>query len=116
MPKNLLLTKADKTALIRNYHALLSNSDHDPVPVVKLFTPWSSATWLLTELEPDSSRAFGLCDLGQGFPELGYVDVDEIAWIRGPGGLKIERDRHFYPDKPVSAYANDARRSGYISA
>ena len=38
------------------------------------FTPDAGATWLLTEIDPDDhDHAFGLCDLGQGFPELGYV-------------------------------------------
>lgn len=38
-------------------------------PVVKLFCPWSGATWLLTELDPDDPDiAFGLCDLGMGSP------------------------------------------------
>jgi hypothetical protein len=46
----------------------------DPRPVVKLFTPGAGAAWLLTELDPDDPDiAFGLCDLGLGFPELGSV-------------------------------------------
>jgi hypothetical protein len=45
-------------------------------PVVKLFCPWTTATWLLTELEPeDPDYAFGLCDLGLGCPELGRVSL-----------------------------------------
>jgi hypothetical protein len=41
-------------------------------PIVKLFCPWGGATWLLSELDPDDhDLAFGLCDLGMGFPELG---------------------------------------------
>ena len=50
-----------------------------PLPVVKLFTPDASATWLLTELDPaDPDLAFGLCDLGLGCPELGYVRLSEL--------------------------------------
>src|SRR5450755_4554581 len=49
----------------------------DHKPVVKLFTPDGAATWLLTEIDPDDpDRAFGLCDLGFGCPELGYVSLD----------------------------------------
>jgi len=34
----------------------------DPFPVVKLFYPASSATWLLSEVEPDEPNiAWGLC-------------------------------------------------------
>ena len=39
-----------------------TSKELDPVPVVKLFYPASSATWLLTEVEPDEPDiAWGLC-------------------------------------------------------
>jgi hypothetical protein len=72
-----------------------------PIAVVKLFTPDAGATWLLSELDPDSSdRAFGLCDLGLGSPELGYVSLSELTTLRGRLGLPVERDRFFHPNKP----------------
>ena len=37
--------------------------------------------------------AFGLCDLGLGEPELGYVTLHELAAARGPLGLPLERVR-----------------------
>lgn len=41
-------------------------------PIVKLFTPDGNCTWLLSELDPENPLvAFGLCDLGVGFPEMG---------------------------------------------
>lgn len=86
---------------------------YDPFPVVKLFTPFANATWLLTELDADNI-AFALCDLGLGFPELGYVSLDELA--AGKGLFKVERDRFFTPDRPISHYAADAARAGYIPA
>lgn len=86
-------------------------------PIVKLFCPWSGATWLLTELDPaDSDIAFGLCDLGMGFPELGTVRLSELAAVRGPGGLRIERDRWFRADKTLSAYVEEADRRKRIIA
>lgn len=90
---------------------------HDPAPVVKLFTPDAGATWLLTEIDPtDHDRAFGLCDLGLGEPELGYVSLGELSAIRGALGLPVERDTAFTGDKPLSGYAFDARRAGRITA
>lgn len=87
----------------------------DHVPVVKLFTPDASATWLLTEIDPDNPDvAFGLCDLGLGFPELGYVSISEIESTRGPFGLPIERDLGFHAKKVLSAYAAEARQFGHI--
>ncbi len=86
-------------------------------PVVKLFCPWNGATWLLSELDPDDTDiAFGLCDLGMGFPELGNVRLSELAAVRGPGGLRIERDIHFRADKTISAYAEEASREQRINA
>jgi len=85
-------------------------------PVVKLFTPDGGATWLLTEIDPEPDIAFGLCDLGMGFPELGNVSLTELAEVRGQLGLPIERDKWFEADKTLSAYAEEARRKERIDA
>ena len=86
-------------------------------PVLKLFTPDAGATWLLTEIDPeDPDIAFGLCDLGAGFPELGYVDLAEIGGVRGPLGLAVEIDAAFTATKTLSKYAKDAQRQGRIQA
>jgi hypothetical protein len=84
---------------------------------VKLFCPWGAATWLLSEIDPeDEDIAFGLCDLGFGCPEVGSVRLSELAAVRGPGGLRIERDRHFKPCKSLTAYAAEASDKGRIVA
>jgi hypothetical protein len=86
-------------------------------PVVKLFCPWSGATWLLTELDPDEPDiAFGLCDLALGMPEIGPVRLSELAALSGPGGLRIERDRWFRATKTLSAYAAEAQARGRVLA
>lgn len=86
-------------------------------PVVKLFTPDAGCTWLLTELDPDEPDiAFGLCDLGLGYPELGSVRVSELEQVRGRLGLPVERDLHFKADKTLSAYASEARKLERINA
>ncbi len=88
----------------------------DFMPVVKLFTPWGGSTWLLTEIDADGDTMFGLCDLGQGCPELGYVSLSELEAVRGRFGLTIERDMHFVADKTLSVYADEARAKGRIAA
>lgn len=88
----------------------------DPVPVVKLFNPVGPGTWLLTELEPDGDVAFGLCDLDAGCPELGSVSLAELAAVRLPFGLSIERDLWFEGRVPLSTWAELARRTGSIRA
>ena len=105
-----LLTKAETKRLIQNGERTQADPDHDPKPVVKLFTPDAAATWLLTEIDPDRrDYALGLCDLGLGCPELGWVSLAELRQVRGKFGLPIERDLHFKADKPISAYADEAR-------
>jgi hypothetical protein len=59
-------------------------------------------------------RAFGVCDLGLGSPELGYVSLAELTAVRGRFGLAVEIDEHFRPMKPLSAYAAEARAAGRI--
>ena len=114
-----LLTQAQREQMLANGRTSNQYNEEgklfDPFPVVKLFTPDAGATWLLTELDPDyPDIAFGLCDLGMGFPELGSVSLSEITTVRGPMGLPIERDLHFKADRTLSRYAHDARRAGGI--
>ena len=116
-----LLTSDLKDRLLRNgrasAYAAASGRDFDPPPVVKLFTPDAQATWLLTELDPACEwRAFGLCDLGCGMPELGFVDLRELSEVRGPLGLSVERDLHFVATKPLSQYAEEADQLSRIAA
>jgi hypothetical protein len=40
--------------------------------------------------------------------------MTELRALRGPLGLPIERDEHFDADKPLSAYADEAREKGHI--
>lgn len=107
------LTVEDRVALLIS--AL--SDERDCPPILKLFSPDGAATWLLTECDlDDPDRLFGLCDLGLGFPELGYVSLAEIKQFRGPLGLPVERDLHFQADKRISAYAEEARIKGRIVA
>ena len=113
-----LFTKTQTEQLLANCHEQIINndaghSDIDFKPVVKLFTPDAQCTWLLTELGNDDI-AFGLCDLGLGTPEIGFVCMSEIRELRGPLGLLVERDLHFDADKTLSAYADEARVHGRI--
>jgi len=117
-----LLTSEQEMQLRANGAANLARTarDQEPEdfrPVVKLFCPWGAATWLLTELDPDEPDiAFGLCDLGMGFPELGSVSLIELGSVRGPGGLCIERDLYFTPSMTLQGYADEARHAGRIVA
>ena len=94
-----------------------TDAEIDFHPIVKLFTPDANCTWLLSELDPENPDiAFGLCDLGMGYTELGSVSISEIAGVRGPLGLSIERDLHFKAKQSLSVYADEARQLGHIKA
>lgn len=111
----MLLTHELRAALCRNAdQSAIREQDHRPV--VKFLLPGTGATWLFSELASDNDTLFGLADLGQGCPELGYASLAEIQSLRGPGRLLVERDRHFRPSKTLSEYAAEARRQGRIVA
>ena len=96
---------------------LLANGrdpDRDHVPVVKLFNPCGAATWLATEADGDGDTLFGLADLGMGCPEMGSFSLAELAALRLPFGLRIERDLYFRTDQPLSVWADLARSAGSI--
>lgn len=112
-----LITDEQRAQLLANGRMSQMAEDLDPPPIVKLFTPDAGATWLLSEIDPeDEDRAFGLCDLGLGFPELGYVSLAELEASRGNWGMPIECDLQFMADKPLSGYAREARLAGRIVA
>ena len=70
---------------------------------LKLFTPDSNWTWLITEGSPVMDeegnevdfRFFGLVE-GQ-CKEFGYVMLSELESVNGPMGLPIERDLWWEP-------------------
>lgn len=75
-----LITDDICAQLLANGARSAARDDIDPHPVVKLFTPDASATWLISEADPsDPDLLFGLCDLGLGSPELGYVRLSEAG-------------------------------------
>ena len=108
-----LLTKAQFEQLLANGR----NRDQDHPPVVKFFTPDANCTWLVSEIDPEETDiAFGLCDLGFGFPELGNISIAELRSVRGTLGLPVERDLSFTAQYPMSVYAEAARQSEGITA
>jgi hypothetical protein len=109
-----LFTQSQYRQLLKNGDPILRGKDH--FPVVKLFTPDANATWLLTEIDPYSpDMAFGLCDLGLGAPELGYINLFELTTLGGYLRLPVERDRWFTATHPISIYAQAARMAWAIT-
>lgn len=64
----------------------------DAEVLVKYFNPCGTGTWLITEAERegDDWRLFGYCHIYEW--EWGYLMLSELASLRLPFGLTIERD------------------------
>ena len=91
-----LLTKPIEKKLRANSAAQDGSKSFNAV--VKFFDPTGQSKWYLSELD-DNNIAFGVCDLGMGMPELGYVTLAELKSIKGAFGLGIERDKYFDSNK-----------------
>ena len=97
--------------ILRRIPALYSTEKvKDPTVHVKLFTPCSDYTWLLTEYDPAQNLAFGYA-YRSGHPdgaELGYVSLDELAALRTSWGTQgVERDTSFLPCPLSEAMARE---------
>ena len=102
------------------YNRLLANGqkeeDIDHLPVILLRVPWHSASWLLVSILPHRKNILiGLCDLGEGSPEVGSITIEELLSIEHPSGLKVERDKYFKAKHPFSVYVKAARSQGSIT-
>lgn len=107
MAKHKLLTKDIEKKL----PALRSQDGKDPKDVrviVKFFNPYGAGTWYATEFDPADRLFFGYAKITDG--ELGYFSLDELASVRGPFGLGIERDL-YWDDKTTLQAVLDGRAS-----
>jgi len=89
------LPKPLEMELINEFHR--PEDQKTGVALVKYFTPDGAASWYLSEYYPEHDVFYGYCDLGTGFPELGYVSRKELRETRGKMGLHIERDYYYTP-------------------
>ena len=90
-----LMTKEIKKKLPPLYS---QDNVEDPIVHVNFFCPWNQWTWFGCEFDGEDiffGKVIGL------ETELGYFSLSELKSVRGPGGLKIERDLYFKP-KPLS--------------
>jgi hypothetical protein len=97
-----------------------SEGKRDPIAQIKLFTPWSNWTWYIIEASyidivgvgsSLKSQAWRQDSLNptQGpdvicfgyavgpYPEYGTFSLGELVGVRGPAGMRVERDLFFKP-------------------
>jgi len=108
------LLGAARLAALRENSKHCHKQGHDPQPVAHLYLPGSNHQWLLTELHTHDDVAFGLCDLGAGFPELGYVDLREVLAATASVNAELRCNPAFRAVAPLSEYAEQARRAQRI--
>ncbi|TDE10327.1 DUF2958 domain-containing protein [Dyadobacter psychrotolerans] len=103
--------------MIHNAMEVQNDLGKDHEPVVKLHSKYGRAIWLLSELDAANNIAFGLCDLGQGKPELSYVSINDLESIKH-ARLKVpmvEIDPAFDGKYPMSVYLHAARENKWIT-
>ena len=86
--------------LAESIPALYANqnvADYDTVLApAKLFSPYSSWTWYITEMDPATGTCFGLVDGLE--KEIGYFDLTELAETTVFGDVPaVERDLYWEP-------------------
>ena len=109
----MLITKEIAQKLVAADKAFLESEDGrtSNEVAVKFFCPWGAATWWivsgtpLAEVngeadyetdKPADWHLFGFADLGDAqCAELGYVLLSQLQELRGPYGLRLERDRNY---------------------
>jgi hypothetical protein len=85
-----LMTKAIERKIPR-FH------EGDGTAYVKFFTPWAGWTWYGCEYQPEEKLFYGYVEGLE--KEWGYFSLEELEQLRGPFGLRIERDMYFKPKK-----------------
>jgi hypothetical protein len=111
IPQNL------REIMIHNAQEVQSDLAKDHPPVVKLHSKYGKAIWLLSELDATNNIAFGLCDLGQGKPELSYVSITDLESIKH-ARLKVpmvEIDPTFDGKFPMSVYLEAAKQNKRVT-
>ena len=90
----MMLTKDNKVNLPKLY-ATEDIPLEDKRVIIKYFCPWGSWSWYAIEGEErDGDFLFwGLVDGHE--KEWGYFTLSDLASVKGPYGLRIERDYHF---------------------
>lgn len=69
----------------------------DIIAYARFFGMWTNWVWYACEAGENGDLMYGFV-IGH-FPEWGYFRVNELEAIRGPGGLRIERDLGFKAQK-----------------
>jgi len=85
-----------------------TSDERDPMARIRLFDAGGSWTWYIIEYDPKDHVCYGwVCGIEQ---EFGTFSLSELISLRGPLGLRVERDLHFEPC-PISKLPKHERPS-----
>ncbi len=91
-----LLTQEIKKRIPALYHNEVSKiPTHDMIVHVRFFCPWNTWVWMALEADLEEGIFYGFV-IGH-FAEFGYFSLAELESVRGPMGLRIEREISFSP-------------------
>ena len=89
-----LLTQEIKKRIPALYHNEVNKTPtHEMIVHVRYFCPWNTWVWLAMEMQQDEGLFYGFV-IGHE-AEFGYFLLSELESVRGPMGLRIERDLGF---------------------
>jgi hypothetical protein len=103
--------------MIHNATEVQTELGRDHEPVVKLHSKYGKGIWLLSEMDAANHIAYGICDLGQGTPELSYVSITQLESIKH-ARLKVpmvEVDPTFEGKYPMSVYLEAAKANKRVT-
>jgi Protein of unknown function (DUF2958) len=114
-----LITESQPAELLANGCACRAAAnaglDFDPKPVVKLIHRNACSRWLLIAIDPKhTDSAYGLCDVGNGRPTIGFVSLTALEGVPDAYGTGVEPDPRFVSESPLSVYAEIAYTRGLI--
>jgi hypothetical protein len=79
--------------LLKRFKEIGSQDEPNPLVIAKFFTPWSTWTWYAFSYSEETGAFFGLID--GSHKELGYFAIEDLRGLRGPTGLRVERDLYW---------------------
>ena len=83
---------------------------NDAIVIAKFFCPWNNWKWFATEFNAEDEIFFGLV-MGSE-TELGYFSLEEMSSVRGPVGMKLERDL-YWEEQTIGEVRESIEKDGW---
>lgn len=93
---------------------LSEEQNEGQVPIVRLHLPDKNAYWLFSCIVSGQEKmAYGIFEMGIGFPEIGYFHLDDIADMKFEKNVAIENDLEFKGEHSLLKYAEIAHLKAF---